>query len=396
MTIDELRLAAETYLAPLLSAQVLPALEPCQPYCSRVAALDPSRIGIKASDGDTERIVINRTPGFPPEELQIAKDFTEELFNIYGATAQGYRQELLSFLPARAIARHLGGMEATKIVLRQFEKWAARTYEGGAISSLVGIDPGCTERDVLLAELFEHDFSAVLSNGFDTLLLSSPGGSVGGARQLSVSEDNLRFAPYRLSPVAGWSEGNKVAFVLNRLGEQLVFKGKKLIFAKRRGEWRYYSHEMYIRQMQPPQKRELREAVYESCIDTSFARTGGCIIIVRSGSVDDANELISSSDRLDGTNQSIKTKTIKTMTNKKFQKLDRRLRQELLALDGATILTHDGDVLAVGAIISVPSGSDGGGRRAAAKKGSTLGLGIKVSEDGEITAFKNEEQVFTA
>jgi hypothetical protein len=37
--------------------------------------------------------------------------------------------------------------------------------------------------------------------------------------------------------------------------------------------------------------------------------------------------------------------------NSKFQQLDRRLRQELLAIDGATIIDHEGVVLAVGAIL---------------------------------------------
>ena len=82
------------------------------------------------------------------------------------------------------------------------------------------------------------------------------------------------------------------------------------------------------------------------------------------------------------------------MVTNKFQELDRRLRQEFLALDGATVLDPLGNVMAVGAIISVPAGSDGGGRRAAAKKGSEFGMGIKVSEDGEMTAFENGELVF--
>ena len=67
-----------------------------------------------------------------------------------------------------------------------------------------------------------------------------------------------------------------------------------------------------------------------------------------------------------------------------------------MALDGATVLNHKGDIVAVGAIISVPSGSEGGGRRAAAKEGSKLGLGIKISEDGGMAAFANEDLIFLA
>lgn len=69
-------------------------------------------------------------------------------------------------------------------------------------------------------------------------------------------------------------------------------------------------------------------------------------------------------------------------------KMDRRLRQELMAIDGATVLSHDGELLAVGAILKIPGGSTGGGRLAAAKALGKLGLGIKVSQDGGITGFR--------
>ena len=67
---------------------------------------------------------------------------------------------------------------------------------------------------------------------------------------------------------------------------------------------------------------------------------------------------------------------------------DRRLRQEILAIDGATILDHNGQILAAGAILKVPGGSSGGGRRAAAVALAALGVGIKVSADGGIEGFR--------
>jgi len=73
--------------------------------------------------------------------------------------------------------------------------------------------------------------------------------------------------------------------------------------------------------------------------------------------------------------------------NKPFQNLDRRLRQELVAIDGATLIDYQGKVLAVGAILQIPGGSAGGGRLAAAKALSSLGVGIKVSQDGGILGF---------
>jgi hypothetical protein len=58
------------------------------------------------------------------------------------------------------------------------------------------------------------------------------------------------------------------------------------------------------------------------------------------------------------------------------------------------ILDRNGRILAAGAIIDVPSGSvGGGGRTAAARRLSTIGLGVKVSQDGTITGFRNDEQI---
>lgn len=78
----------------------------------------------------------------------------------------------------------------------------------------------------------------------------------------------------------------------------------------------------------------------------------------------------------------------KVVNGRKFHKLDRTLRQELVAIDGATVINHEGEVLAVGAIPMIDGGSTGGGRTAAAKTLGRFGLGIKISQDGGITAYR--------
>jgi DNA integrity scanning protein DisA with diadenylate cyclase activity len=67
--------------------------------------------------------------------------------------------------------------------------------------------------------------------------------------------------------------------------------------------------------------------------------------------------------------------------------LSRRQRLELLSMDGATLLARNGTILAAGAILRVPGGSTGGGRSAAAAAISEFGVGIKVSQDGPISAL---------
>lgn len=154
MTVDELRASLETYLCPLLSAQVRPGTVGCPAKSRRVASLEPCKTAVKAQDGDEERIVLYRQPGFTPEKLELTKDFVEELVAIHESATPDYREDLFTFLPSRAIARHLGGIGAVITILRQFEVWSAQTYEGGAITSSIGIDPRADGQDTGLSEIF--------------------------------------------------------------------------------------------------------------------------------------------------------------------------------------------------------------------------------------------------
>ncbi len=80
----------------------------------------------------------------------------------------------------------------------------------------------------------------------------------------------------------------------------------------------------------------------------------------------------------------------------RFDAIDRRLRLKPFSMDGAVILDHRGRVLAAGAIVSIGAGSIGGGRAAAARRLSEFGLGIKISADGPITAYKSAAEILRA
>ena len=78
--------------------------------------------------------------------------------------------------------------------------------------------------------------------------------------------------------------------------------------------------------------------------------------------------------------------------NKYFGNINRKLRNELVGLDGATIIQKDGQIVAFGAIIQSEKGSSGGGRGAAAKTLSKYkGLSIKISTDGYIEVYSDYE-----
>jgi DNA integrity scanning protein DisA with diadenylate cyclase activity len=130
----------------------------------------------------------------------------------------------------------------------------------------------------------------------------------------------------------------------------------------------------------------LARAVYATCLDVSFGRTGGCIAVVDSDRKARVRRYVSNEDILASATAD-KAKLIRHLVGRPFTQIPRSIREELAALDGAIVLGNEGEVLSAGAIVSVPGGSDGGGRKAAAKALSRLGLAIKISADGGITAY---------
>ena len=78
-----------------------------------------------------------------------------------------------------------------------------------------------------------------------------------------------------------------------------------------------------------------------------------------------------------------------------FMQLDRKLRCELISLDGALILNKDGKICACGAIIKNDSGSTGGARGAASQKLSRYGFAVKISTDGYIELYINGKKVYS-
>jgi hypothetical protein len=273
--------------------------------------------------------------------------------------------------------------------------WADRLYEGSPISASIGFRHKPQEQGTVeLKDLRtggSGDFAVSISNGHDTLLEFDFAGRLIGHASLNAGATIPPFCPFREGPIAEWTtkDQKRVAFVLNRLGEILAFRDEQLLFARRSGRWSFLTHEPVIAQMGTPNQKVVRRAIYETCLDASFARHGACIGVVSGSHGSKWKKIVVNVDDHLEARSSVKARATAIMTQgRAFHTLDRRLRQELVAIDGATVISHRGELLAVGAILKIPGGSSGGGRLAAAKALSKLGLGIKVSQDGGIAGFR--------
>ena len=389
MNQNEFRQVVEEYLAPMLQAIVAPDAVTSTSQEALASYVDLNSLAIKPVRKADFRLVLTRTPTFTPRERELAGQFINELALVVSLNAGAYQSDLIAAIPRRVIASHLGGGDGLLSVLQRLETWSSQTYEGQRIVASIGLDAAPAQSGVLLNELWDQPFGPVMTNGFDTMLVIGNDSEVAEVQQISTTNVS-RIAPYRLREIACWATGKRVSVVLNQQGEILVFHDQSLRFARRNGSWKHYVHETNVKRMSPPGNRYLREAIYESCLDASFARTGACIGAVHRAHVDKLTDLVSPDDLL-AAQATYKTRFIaRVVGNALFQQLDRRARAELLALDGAMLVDPNGRILAVGAILNVPSGSaDGGGRTAAARKLSTVGLGVKVSQDGSIAGFRN-------
>lgn len=391
----EFRQVVEEYLAPMLQATIEPGAVQSTIQEALASYVNLNRLEVKPVRNAGYRLVLTRTPTFTSRERELAGQFITELARVVSLNAGSYQPDLIAAIPRRVIASHLGGGDVLLSVLQRLETWSSQTYEGQRIVASIGLDVEPAQSGVLLDELWDQPFGPVMTNGFDTLLVIGNDSEVAAVQQISTTNVS-RVAPYRLQGIACWATGERISVVLNQQGEILVFQDQSLRFARRNGSWQHYVHETNIKRMSPPGNRSLREAIYESCLDASFARTGACIGAVHQAHIDEIATLVSADDLLSA-QATYKTRFIaRVVGGATFQLLDRRARAELLALDGAMLLDPNGRILAAGAILNVPSGSvDGGGRTAAARKLSTVGLGVKVSQDGSITGFRNGAQILT-
>lgn len=387
------------HLLPMLAGTALGRKRHSRPNHALVAYETPCALLMKPTKLVEYRVQLLRSQAFRPEEKLLVGFFMDELAAIVGQADAEYFTDLMASLPRRVISNLLQsennrGRATLAKAIQDFEGLAAQTYEGRPVVAALGMSGSIGYGSITLEELWREDFSRVLSNGFDSMYLCGSDSRVFKLRCLP-NPSGVEFAPHRLGSIAArCNQPRRVALVLNRNGEVLVFKEKKLQFAKRRGVWRYYAHDSVVKRLGVG-NQALRESVYESCLDVSFARTGGCVAVLNAKSADKliGKQLVRTRD-LVASHEVTRTKLLHLTVKKPFQELDRRLRQELLSMDGATVLSHTGDLLTAGSIVRVPSGSTGGGRKAAALQLSKLGLAIKISADGPITGFRKRREIF--
>ena len=414
--------------------------EPSSPRDNYVAQGEAGSIKIKFSKEDTFRVIVKRAQPFKNFEIHLIRSIIDEMKKLDELSLSSeYRHGLENIIIEKAICRSLSSSSSKtlSLLLSKLGYWSQRTYEGKhpAIGCVVTRRKAGskTNMNLHISRIFDKDFSAMLSDGEDSFVEITADGFVSDYVYAPSKIDYSLYAPYMNLKLAMLSVGSKIGVCLNHEGEILIFKDRSLLFAKRSGHWVCFTHDEIVSKLseQAGEYEDVRRAIYLSALDTSFNRFGGCIVHINNGDsqevlkhIDEADVLLKESydtiqqnkinesffattfdtqteipefDKFLTEEKCVKSATlIKIISGKKFQELDRKLRQELIAMDGATVIDYDGKLLAVGAIIKIEAGSTGGGRLAAAKTLSNYGIAIKISNDGTMQGFKMDRNKLRA
>ncbi len=405
-----------------------------------VAQGDGGAVKVKFSREDNYRIIIKRAQPFKNFEMHLIRSIIEEMHKINDLNiTEDYKKSLKNSIIEKAICRSLTNSSSKTLssLLSDLSYWGQRTYEGNATTlgfivtnKKMGRQ---TNQSLHISKFLQKDFAALLSDGMNSFMEISADGYVSNYISYAKQVDNSLFAPYKYLQLATLATGTKIGVCLTEVGDVLIFKNKSLLFAKKSGVWVCFSHDEIVGKLSEHagDVEDVRRAIYITALDTSFNRCGGCIVHVNDGDslnvlkhIDEADVLYKESydyiqqekinqlffTKVDDGSAEIpdyetfleedkcaKTATLrKLIAGRNFQELDRKFRQELIAIDGAVVIDHDGKILAVGAIIKIEAGSSGGGRLAAAKTLSNYGISIKISNDGSMQGFKMDRNKLRA
>ena len=433
-------------LLPLFTGSVIVGEEESSARDSEVAQGAGGSVLIKPYKTDEYRLIVKRNQPFKSNEVNLIRSMIAELvrvheFNIFEYT---YLHKMQTTAIEKAICNSLSEVASETLlgIITQLDSWIDRTYEGRRTSFGFILNEAVTSTsktdNLKYQSVLQNDFSALLSDGKSSFLEVDKEGYIIG----HVLMERIRFTP-TLCPndfnnLARTCNDKKIGIALLETGDILLFKNHELLFAKRRGVWNCYSHEEIIQLLSNRSShtiKDIRRSIYFTALDVSFAGTGGCVVYLNKDKSEQALSHINAYDILSKEHYELKREIekeesgklynldnpdyqyvtenefeefikcpncvksatiLKMIGNKKFHELSRKLREEIVGMDGATIIDYDGTIIAAGAIIKIEAGSKAGGRLAATQTLARYGVSLKISQDGIIQGYTYDKKAFKA
>lgn len=416
---------------------------------SEVALGPGGTVLIKPSKNDEYRLVLKRNIAFKTSEVTLLRAIISEIQKVYsiGLEEDSYISRMNMTAIEKAICESISEVAGETLlnILMYLESFSNRTYEGKRITFGIIINEKQElenpTKNLSYDNMFDYDFFAVLSNGVQSCVEFDKNGYYLGHMSLEKLRFRPTISPYDYISFCRYCDDARIGIVLTSNGEILLFKNRSLIYSKKRGVWNSYCHEEIITLLSNRTSqsiKEIRKSLYFTSLDVAFSGTGGCLVYLNKEFTEQALGHIDIDDILCEKHYEIKkqqlseapkrkakaenfvdvsklsyeeyvenyektkTSALKaTIAGRKFHELNRKLREELASIDGATVVDWDGTIIACGAIIRIDAGSTGGGRLAATKTLGRYGVAVKISQDGTMQAYmcdkktKNVKEIFS-
>ncbi len=397
---------------------------------------------LKPSKMDDYRVILKRGQAFKVSEVNLIKLILKEIDEIskFGITDETYYRKLCNLAIEKALIESITESASSTVlgIVHSMEKWANRTYEGQTVDLGVIVNLATNSDEVnkvCYSDVLSKDFSALFTDGISSFIEFDSKGYMLGYVSAKQTKSVATISPYKFEKASRICNDKRIGIILTQKGDILIFYAHQLVFAKRNGNWCVYSHEEIIRLLQNNVSyaaKQIRKSIYTTALDCSFAYNGACIVYINKDNTLEALNHIDPADIISeehfnmkkqieleeagklynlgnaqgiiekfsvgyedflNNNKCIKSITLrKIIAGKKLFELDRKFIEEMTAVDGATIVDYDGTIIAVGAIVKIGAGSQGGGRLAATQTMAKYGVAIKVSQDGIMAGYTYDKK----
>ncbi len=298
---------------------------------------------------------------------------------------------------------------------------ALSSYENRAISSgvlvLDGDDDALGSRRVPADQPYAYSqaLTAIksfyrLSDGMETVFLINGKGEVLDIVEIARYAEPLKLpvpctARYRPHSLATAGNGH-LCIVLSPSHEIKVFAEGLQIFSFRNARWHLLDLQAkYDMWQEAIGNAALSERLFRTAGDLADSREGA-LFVVLSDPEASLSQLVAPADQLDavrhmGGAMPSRAQLLHMLRGRNVHELDPAVLRGLARTDGATVVDRNGRLLAVGAILlhSEPpephsSLAVEGARTTAAMAAARFGAVLKVSEDGLITFYDQQERIW--
>jgi len=255
---------------------------------------------------------------------------------------------------------------------------------------------------------FPDDFLSMkrfraLSDGYQTAYVVDESGRLIDFLGLPRTTRTEYWVPDWASGMATVAEKRgALGIALTRHGDILVMHKGAMTFTYRRGQWHYWQHSHLVdlmhnatRAQKTPAtlKKKVAKRLFQIALDISFRRTGGLLVLMKNKA--NVNRLVSGPDRMWDEKRSAPDAAMDwCLGDGSIQNTHRSVLADIVSLDGALVVGNRGQVLSYAAIIEparrTRSRASEGSRTRAAIAASRHGMAVKISSDGDITAYVNK------